>query len=554
MKNNKIQKLMVKFTIAMAVIVVPASMVYKLESKNNNYVKFKSEKNNNAISRKVEKVNYSEDNKNSVFFTCGLNGEEEPGFIPSNEGEQITSDTFCVWNNYIFLDDTTGTRILMYEDGKYVKELKLEWYQDVQTMYYSDENGTLSMVYQNLDKTDATYYYLMTMDIMNGNVKENRQISSSKKILLDYRFDEKGELQTNYLREESNDEESEVILGETLGEDYECEECFSDEENISVTICTKFDEKEDTVEECIVVSDDGKPESYIVPENHEYGLASNTIQMVGGNVYQMVVNRDEFTIYKLTQESIEDDNIETLNRDIINSQEKELKCGIVNLKSNLGDSNDTGNVIRTSSSSIPQLSSSVIASRINERYSCSWHYTPSNRTTSVIPKGLRSYVAAPSWLTGQYPDPTTSYSVTDIPYCWGGYTKSFLTQISNEYFAGNVNTSAGKGYISNTAGLDCSGFVSVVYKLPSHYNTTKLASCEYFTKRANKANVQEYDILDHAGSHVVIVTKVYTNNNIKYVDTVEESSTYGRIVKKTGLKYSSLTSDGFWPYKYANLN
>lgn len=76
----------------------------------------------------------------------------------------------------------------------------------------------------------------------------------------------------------------------------------------------------------------------------------------------------------------------------------------------------------------------------------------------------------------------------------------------------------------------------------------------YFKKRANKENVQAYDILDYKWHHVVIVTNVYTINNVKYVDTVEESSTYGRIVKKKGLKYSNLTADGFWPYKYANLN
>lgn len=468
MRKYQIRKMLSRFAIATTVIAMPAIIGYKLGI--GNYTNTISKKNNNVVSRKVEKVNYIKDNENEVFFTCGLNGENEPGFIPSNEGEQITSDTFFVSENYVFLDDTTGTRILVYENGKYVKELNLEWYQDVQNMYYSEESGTLSMVYQNLNKTDATYYYLMTMEMVTGKVKENRQLSNSRKILLDYHFDENGKLQTQYIGEESNDTE----FGVVLDEDYHCDTCFSDEEDTTITICTKFNEKDTSVEECIIVSDNGKPETYVVPEKHEYGLDSKTIQMSDGDVYQMVVDQDNFTIYKLTQEKIEDNNIETLNRELTNSQE-DMKNGIISLKS----SYDIGNIIKTSSS-IPHLNSSVIESRINDRYSCAQNYTPANRTTSVIPRNLRSYVAAPTWLTGQYPDPTRSYSVTNIPYCWGGYTKSFLTQIRNGYFAGNVNVSAGKGYISNTAGLDCARFVSVVYKLPTDYNTYELTSCEYF--------------------------------------------------------------------------
>lgn len=63
-----------------------------------------------------------------------------------------------------------------------------------------------------------------------------------------------------------------------------------------------------------------------------------------------MVDQEGFTSYKLTQESIEADNIETLNRDITNSQEKEAKSGVISLKSNTEDSYDTGDAIKTSSS------------------------------------------------------------------------------------------------------------------------------------------------------------------------------------------------------------
>ncbi|MBQ1394395.1 MAG: hypothetical protein IIY81_12890, partial [Lachnospiraceae bacterium] len=55
------------------------------------------------------------------------------------------------------------------------------------------------------------------------------------------------------------------------------------------------------------------------------------------------------------------------------------------------------------------------------------------------------------------------------------------------------------------------------------------------------------------GNHVVIVTGVYTQDSHKYVNTVEESCTYGKIVKREGRKYQSLINDGYYPYKYANI-
>lgn len=67
--------------------------------------------------------------------------------------------------------------------------------------------------------------------------------------------------------------------------------------------------------------------------------------------------------------------------------------------------------------------------------------------------------------------------VSGIPYCWGGYVsldlsnqpqvKNFKDALQKGYIAGNINTSG--GYKPLTAGLDCSGFVSAVYKLPQKH-------------------------------------------------------------------------------------
>lgn len=83
MRKYQIRKMLSRFAIATTVIAMPAIIGYKLGI--GNYTNTISKKNNNVVSRKVEKVNYIKDNENEVFFTCGLNGENEPGFIPSNE-------------------------------------------------------------------------------------------------------------------------------------------------------------------------------------------------------------------------------------------------------------------------------------------------------------------------------------------------------------------------------------------------------------------------------------------------------------------------------------
>jgi cell wall-associated NlpC family hydrolase len=544
-KSKKIVKVGVTLSAFLVTVAMLTEMPAFLSCSENS----KEKVTETIVKKEKNLINVNKtESENAVVFSCGVNGKNEPGFIPANEGEEITADTFYVSGDTVFLDDTTGARILVYKHGKYNKTLKLEWNQNVVRMYYSPETDVLSMVYLDLNKTDASYYYFMQMKVSTEQILENKQLSDKNRVLLEYYFDADGELQMEYLKEESTieDDELEEELNDILDDSFEYEACYSDKKN-TTTICSNYKEGTDEVNECIINSSADTPETYAIPEAHNSGLDAENIQVEDKKIYQMVANEEGITVYELKQKNIKNDTVETYNRDR-NAENTEKKLTFLN---KVQDSNNDGKIISTSTSVSP-LSYATIKSRIEDRYSLKWRYAPKNRNIKVVAEAKRKYVAAPGWLIAQYPNPTSTYSVENIPYCWGGYTSNFKTQIEQGYYAGNVNTTA-SSYIEKTAGLDCSGFVSIVYKLPGHFGTYQLASSKYFAKRSNTSNVKKYDLLINPGSHVVIVTRVYMDGNDKYVDTAEESGTYGKIVKRTGRRYNTLCNDNYSPYNYTNI-
>ena len=92
----------------------------------------------------------------------------------------------------------------------------------MERMYYSPETDVLSMVYLDLNKTDASYYYFMQMKVSTEQILENKQLSDKNRVLLEYYFDADGELQMEYLKEESTieDDELEEELNDILDDSF----------------------------------------------------------------------------------------------------------------------------------------------------------------------------------------------------------------------------------------------------------------------------------------------------------------------------------------------
>lgn len=62
-----------------------------------------------------------------------------------------------------------------------------------------------------------------------------------------------------------------------------------------------------------------------------------------------------------------------------------------------------------------------------------------------------------------------------MPYCWGGFStpSQYKAGMTNGGRVGNINTSTA-GHVSNTYGLDCSGYVSRCWGLTSKRSTSTL--------------------------------------------------------------------------------
>lgn len=188
-----------------------------------------------------------------------------------------------------------------------------------------------------------------------------------------------------------------------------------------------------------------------------------------------------------------------------------------------------------------------------------WTYDK-NKNGNLNPK-YTSYVTAPSQF-----DNVTTAQFTGIPYNWGGQDSldsksinapwtNFLDGVNKGAYTGNVNTEAGMGYISGTAGIDCSGFVQAVFNIQDYKISTSTMFDKYF-KRINLNELKHMDILNRAGDHVLIFDKWGTLNGISGAYTYESTwdQVFGGI---QGTKKYFVTMDdinnGYIPGRYINV-
>lgn len=136
-----------------------------------------------------------------------------------------------------------------------------------------------------------------------------------------------------------------------------------------------------------------------------------------------------------------------------------------------------------------------------------WMLTPQNTNLSLVTNArLPRYITNLIELMEGQAD--WELAMTGIPYCWGGFnslygTKStrFSTVIAGgEYLAGNINT-VGE-YRGDTAGLDCSGFVSSVFGTSWKLNTRHFADMGSLKKDLNA--LEQMDIFVAPSDHIVI--------------------------------------------------
>lgn len=188
-----------------------------------------------------------------------------------------------------------------------------------------------------------------------------------------------------------------------------------------------------------------------------------------------------------------------------------------------------------------------------------WNYSADKNGT--LPANYTSSVTQPS----QFKDATT-VTATGIPYNWGGQDSidsnscgspwlNFLDAVNKGAFTGNVNTDADYGYISGTAGIDCSGFVQATFNIKDSKLSTSSMFDTYFTK-INLNDIKHMDILNKPYDHVVIFDKWGTLNGVNGAFTYESTpdQTYGGIqgTKKYFISMNEINK-GYIAGRYVNI-
>lgn len=103
---------------------------------------------------------------------------------------------------------------------------------------------------------------------------------------------------------------------------------------------------------------------------------------------------------------------------------------------------------------------------------------------------------------GDYTSDYPSGSYVGLPYDWGGYVTldEFDDQIADGYGAGSHSW---HGILSCTTGVDCSGFVSMVWET-GHYSTSSFGGGP--TTEIGWSQVERGDAVNDPGNHVVLFT------------------------------------------------
>ncbi|WP_190285302.1 SH3 domain-containing protein [Clostridium sp. JN-1] len=202
------------------------------------------------------------------------------------------------------------------------------------------------------------------------------------------------------------------------------------------------------------------------------------------------------------------------------------------------------------------ISRSQVEQRANNLMNLTWRYSVS-KNGNIDPKYAAS-VTLPKQFQG-----ITTGTFIGIPYAWGGIDgidtasyntswTSFFDAVNKGAFTGNVNAKAGLGYVTGTAGMDCSGFVQASFNISDYKQSTTALLNNYFTPIGINS-LRHMDILDKLGSHVSIFDRWGTLNGVCGAFTYESTpdQTYGGIqgTKRYFLSMNTINS-GYIPARY----
>jgi hypothetical protein len=134
-------------------------------------------------------------------------------------------------------------------------------------------------------------------------------------------------------------------------------------------------------------------------------------------------------------------------------------------------------------------------------------------------------------------------AVTGVAYDWGGMDslEVFRKRLASGEAAGSHKT---EGSTRCTAGVDCSGLVSLAWRLPRKFSTSDIPTVSAPLNLNIFTELKAGDVLNKAGSHVVIFSSYNRDGSINVYEAVGQQS---RVVL-TRTRWSRL--QGYVPLRY----
>lgn len=159
-------------------------------------------------------------------------------------------------------------------------------------------------------------------------------------------------------------------------------------------------------------------------------------------------------------------------------------------------------------------------------------------TSNVCNKTQRQYWSRPTWIRKEL----IGQTLTRLPYKWGGFDSPgvYLQRMGQGHLAGDVCTCRDSSHndctVAHAAGVDCSGFVSRTWGLPTKEGTSSLpgVSTTISGWERNLNLVKSGDALNRSGNHVRLVVEAVSTPQIKIV--VIESTNARACTRRDGTK------------------
>ena len=174
-----------------------------------------------------------------------------------------------------------------------------------------------------------------------------------------------------------------------------------------------------------------------------------------------------------------------------------------------------------------------------------WQVNPGayGQDPDTVCTGFAGRTRRPFYLRGKI-----GQEVRGIPYCWGcqGSFEQIRNKIEHGMLAGNICTHNAPR--TDTAGVDCSAFVSAAWGLATHFTTAAIPAIT--NPVTDPLELRPGDALDKPGSHVMLFLRFTPGQMVEVMES--SGACNGRVCRNT-YPLASLLARGYRPVRFRAL-